>query len=110
MPPLADDEAAELFISRAQAANANFDLSEQNAAAVAELCARLEGLPLAIELAAARTKLLSPSTLLARLTNRLAAPDRRPARRAAAPADAAHDARLELRPARAGRAGDCSRG
>jgi predicted ATPase/DNA-binding SARP family transcriptional activator len=72
VPPLADDEAAELFISRAQAANANFDLSEQNAAAVAELCARLEGLPLAIELAAARTKLLPPSTLLARLTNRLA--------------------------------------
>ena len=72
VPPLADDEAAELFISRAQAANANFDLSEQNAAAVAELCARLEGLPLAIELAAARTKLLPPTTLLARLTNRLA--------------------------------------
>jgi len=72
VPPLADDEAAELFISRAQAANANFELSEQNAAAVAELCARLEGLPLAIELAAARTKLLPPSTLLARLTNRLA--------------------------------------
>jgi predicted ATPase/DNA-binding SARP family transcriptional activator len=72
VPPLTDEEAAELFISRAQAANANFDLSEQNAAAVAELCARLEGLPLAIELAAARTKLLSPATLLARLTNRLA--------------------------------------
>src|SRR5262245_4255215 len=72
VPPLVDEEAAELFISRAQAANANFDLSEQNAAAVAELCARLEGLPLAIELAAARTKLLAPSALLARLTNRLA--------------------------------------
>jgi predicted ATPase/DNA-binding SARP family transcriptional activator len=72
VPPLADEEAAELFISRAQAANANFDLSEQNASAVAELCARLEGLPLAIELAAARTKLLPPATLLARLTNRLA--------------------------------------
>jgi predicted ATPase/DNA-binding SARP family transcriptional activator len=71
VPPLVDEEAAELFISRAQAANANFDLSEQNAAAVAELCTRLEGLPLAIELAAARTKLLPPSTLLARLTNRL---------------------------------------
>jgi predicted ATPase/DNA-binding SARP family transcriptional activator len=72
VPPLADDEAAELFVSRAQAADANFELSEQNAAAVAELCTRLEGLPLAIELAAARTKLLPPSTLLARLTNRLA--------------------------------------
>jgi predicted ATPase/DNA-binding SARP family transcriptional activator len=72
VPPLADDEAAELFISRAQAANATFELSDQNAAAVVELCARLEGLPLAIELAAARTKLLPPATLLARLTNRLA--------------------------------------
>jgi predicted ATPase len=72
VPPLADDEAAELFISRAQAANPNFELSEQNAAAVTELCARLDRLPLAIELAAARTKLLPPATLLRRLTNRLA--------------------------------------
>jgi predicted ATPase/DNA-binding SARP family transcriptional activator len=71
VPPLADDEAAELFVSRAQAANPRFDLSEQNAAAVAELCARLDGLPLAIELAAARTKLLPPATLLTRLSNRL---------------------------------------
>ena len=71
VPPLAEDEAAELFVTRAQAANPNFVLSEQNAAAVAELCVRLDGLPLAIELAAARSKLLPPVALLARLGNRL---------------------------------------
>ena len=71
VPPLSEDEAAELFIARAQDANPQFVLSEQNAAAVAELCARLDGLPLAIELAAARTKILPPATLLARLENRL---------------------------------------
>ena len=71
VPPLADDEAAELFIARAHAANPNFVLSERNAGAVAEICARLEGLPLAIELAAARTKLLPPVALLSRLGNRL---------------------------------------
>src|SRR5262249_5639783 len=72
VPPLADDEAAELFVTRAQAANPTFVLYDENAAAVAELCARLEGLPLAIELAAARTKLLPPAALLSRLGNRLA--------------------------------------
>ena len=71
VPPLDVDEAAELFVSRAQAASPTFELSDQNAGAVAELCTRLDGLPLAIELAAVRTKLLPPATLLSRLGNRL---------------------------------------
>jgi len=64
--------AVALFIARAQAAKADFVVTNATAPAVAEICARLDGLPLAIELAAARIKLFPPEALLARLHSPLA--------------------------------------
>ena len=68
---LSQYEAVRLFIERARAAKADFAVTNENAPAVAEICARLDGLPLAIELAAARVKLLPPSAMLGRLGRRL---------------------------------------
>ena len=64
---LSQYEAVALFIERARAVKADFAVTNANAPAVAEICVRLDGLPLAIELAAARVKLLPPNALLDRL-------------------------------------------
>jgi predicted ATPase/class 3 adenylate cyclase len=64
---VAQSDAVRLFIERARAVKPDFMVTAENAAAVAEICNRLDGLPLAIELAAARVKLLSPQAMLPRL-------------------------------------------
>jgi predicted ATPase/DNA-binding SARP family transcriptional activator len=67
---LSQYDAVALFIERARSVKPEFAVTDANAPAVAEICHRLDGLPLAIELAAARAKLLSPQALLARLEQR----------------------------------------
>jgi predicted ATPase/Tfp pilus assembly protein PilF len=74
LPPLellTQYEAVRLFIERATEVKADFQVTNDNAPAVAAICVRLDGLPLAIELAAARVRMLSPDALLSRLSQRL---------------------------------------
>jgi predicted ATPase len=73
VPPLSTEgEAVELFTERASVARHAFELPQEDAALVAEICRRLDGVPLAIELAAPRLRLLTPAQLLDRLSKRLA--------------------------------------
>lgn len=69
--PLAQNSAMELFAQRAAAVWPGFAITSENAPAIQEICSRLDGLPLAIELAAARSKVLSPGDILDRLQSRL---------------------------------------
>jgi predicted ATPase/DNA-binding SARP family transcriptional activator len=71
VPPLASGPAIELFVARARAVDPRLELSPEDAESVARICARLDGLPLAIELAAARSKVLTPPAILDRLEQRL---------------------------------------
>lgn len=68
---ISDNPSVRLFTERAKSAKPSFRLTDENARDVAAICARLEGLPLAIELAAARIRILSPAEILAKLANRL---------------------------------------
>jgi predicted ATPase/class 3 adenylate cyclase len=68
---LAEFESLRLYVERAKAANSAFEVNEENAAAITEICVKLDGLPLAIELAAARMRMFTPQKLLERLSDRL---------------------------------------
>ena len=72
VPPIAEAEAVELFAERAAAVDPSFALHDANRPAVAEICRRLDGIPLAIELAAARVRVLTPEQMTARLADRFA--------------------------------------
>lgn len=69
VPPMREDEAVQLFVERAQSVQPSFALTPQNSASVHEICQRLDGIPLAVELAAARVRVLGPSQIAARLSD-----------------------------------------
>ena len=71
VPQIAESEAVQLFVARASETLPGFNLDESNAATIAQICRRLDGIPLAIELAAARVKLLDVAQIAARLDDSL---------------------------------------
>ena len=75
VPPLPPGDAADLFLARASAVRPDISVDEEDLAAVDRICARLDGLPLAVELAAARVAVFAPRRLEARLAERLALPE-----------------------------------
>jgi predicted ATPase/class 3 adenylate cyclase len=79
VPPLPESDAVMLFVERARAVRPDFELTDETAPIVAEICERLDGLPLAVELAAAWSKVLPPAALLRRLERRLELPASRSA-------------------------------
>jgi predicted ATPase len=79
VPPLGVAESTTLFVERARAVRPDFELTDETAPIVAEICERLDGLPLAVELAAAWSKVLPPAALLRRLERRLELPAARSA-------------------------------
>jgi predicted ATPase/class 3 adenylate cyclase len=79
VPPLPESEAVMLFVERARAVRPDFELTDETAPIVAEICERVDGLPLAVELAAAWSKVLPPPALLRRLERRLELPASRSA-------------------------------
>ena len=97
---LAHTDAIILFVERARQVKADFGLSDSNARAVVEICQRLDGVPLAIELAAARAIALSPAELAPSTRPPISGAGRRAARRGRAARHAAGRHRLVLRPAR----------
>ena len=72
VPPIAPQEAVQLFAERAAAVDPAFALTQENAAVIDDICRRLDGIPLAIELAAARVRVLTPEQIAARLEDRFA--------------------------------------
>jgi hypothetical protein len=97
-----------LFLERARDGRPDFEITARNGQLIAEICKHLDGIPLAIELAAARIRLMSPEQMLERISHRFSLLAGRTERPAVATADDAQHDRLVLRSPRCGRETSCS--